>query len=204
MDEYHFNEPEPLINLIKALKRLPGIGIRSARRIAYHLMQYDLDGAGFLSKSLSDAVASLRHCVSCNGFSETELCFTCASDFRDKRLLCIVENPSDQNSVESSHGYKGLYYVLMGRVSPLDGVGPKELNFQKIFDRVHAGNVEEVIIATGFTAEGETTAQFLIDMFSSANIKTSRLARGVPAGSELEYIDAGTIAWALIDRKIIN
>ncbi|WBF65678.1 MAG: recombination protein RecR [Candidatus Kinetoplastibacterium crithidii] len=201
MEEHQTSEPEPLINLIKALKRLPGIGIRSARRIAYHLMQYDLKGANLLSIALSEAASNLQHCVSCNSFSETDLCVTCSSSFRDKSLLCIVETPSDLINLEASHGYKGLYYVLMGRISPLDGIGPKELNFHKISERINKGGIEEVIIATGFTAEGETTAQFLIDMLLPFGVKTSRLARGVPAGSELEYIDAGTIAWALMDRK---
>ncbi|AGF48163.1 recombination protein RecR [Candidatus Kinetoplastibacterium oncopeltii TCC290E] len=204
MDKNYRFEPELLVDLINSLKRLPGIGVRSARRIAYHLLQHDLKGASLLSNSLIKAVESLRNCKGCNGFTEYDLCYICSNQLRDKKLLCIVETPTDQNSLESSHGYKGLYYILMGRVSPLEGIGPKELNFHLVLDRAKDGVVEEVIIATSFTAEGETTAQFLITMLSEHGIKTTRLARGVPAGSELEYIDAGTIAWALVDRRQVS
>ncbi|AGF49586.1 recombination protein RecR [Candidatus Kinetoplastibacterium blastocrithidii TCC012E] len=197
---YHF-EPELLIDLINSLKRLPGIGVRSARRIAYYLLQHDLKSASRLSSSLAKAVENLRNCKGCNGFTDHDLCYICSNNLRDNKLLCIVESPTDQNSLELSHGYKGLYYIIMGRVSPLNGIGPRELSFQRILDRATDGIVEEVIIATSFTAEGETTAQFLVSMLSEHNIKTTRLARGVPAGSELEYIDAGTIAWALVDRR---
>ncbi|AGF48860.1 recombination mediator RecR [Candidatus Kinetoplastidibacterium galati] len=204
MDKNYRFEPELMTDLINSLKRLPGIGIRSARRIAYHLLQHDLKGASILSSSLTKAVENLRNCKGCNGFTEYDLCYICSNQLRDKKLLCIVETPTDQNSLESSHSYKGLYYILMGRVSPLEGIGPKELSFHRVLDRAQDGIVEEVIIATSFTAEGETTAQFLIDMFSNKDIKTTRLARGVPAGSELEYIDTGTIAWALLERKQVG
>lgn len=194
-------EPEPLVSLIEALRRLPGVGVRSARRMAYHLMQHDLQGADLLGKALASAVQNLRHCVRCNSFTEYDICTTCANTKRDTSLLCIVETAADQNMIEASHSYRGLYYVLMGRVAPLEGVGPKELDFQRVVQRACDGVVQEVILATNFTAEGETTAHFLGETLVSRGIKVTRLARGVPAGSELEYVDAGTIAWALMERK---
>ncbi|NYT62046.1 recombination protein RecR [Alcaligenaceae bacterium] len=194
-------EPEPLKTLIDALRRLPGVGVRSARRMAYHLLQHDQAGAEQLSRALSNAVHGLRHCVRCNGFSEDETCATCANPKRDPSVLCVVETPADQNMIESSHGYRGLYYVLMGRLAPLEGVGPNELQFGRLIERATDGQVQEVILATNFTAEGETTAHYLSELFRSQGLTATRLARGVPAGSELEYVDAGTIAWALMERR---
>jgi len=194
-------EPEPLVALIEALRRLPGVGVRSARRMAYHLLQHDLQGADLLGRALAGAVQNLRHCARCNSFTEDEICATCANPRRDPSLLCVVETPADQNMIESSHGYRGLYYVLMGRVAPLEGVGPRELDFQRVLDRAADGVVQEVILATNFTAEGETTAHFLGEALAGRGLKVTRLARGVPAGSELEYVDAGTIAWALMERR---
>ena len=200
MDQ-QLSEPEPLRALIDALRRLPGVGVRSARRMAYHLLQHDVQGADLLGRALSDAIHNLRHCARCNSFTEDELCVTCANPRRDPSLLCVVETPADQNMIESSHGYSGLYYVLMGRIAPLEGVGPRELDFQRLIDRACDGVVQEVILATNFTAEGETTAHFINETLSSRGLKVTRLARGVPAGSELEYVDAGTIAWALMERR---
>lgn len=194
-------EPEPLVSLIEALRRLPGVGVRSARRMAYHLMQNDLQGADMLGRALASAVKNLRHCARCNSFTEDAICATCANPRRDSSLLCIVETAADQNMIEASHGYRGLYYVLMGRVAPLEGIGPKELDFERLAQRVADGVVQEVILATNFTAEGETTAHFLAETLADKGLKVTRLARGVPAGSELEYVDAGTIAWALMERK---
>ena len=194
-------EPEPLVTLIEALRRLPGVGVRSARRMAYHLLQHDLQGADMLGRALTGALQNLRHCVRCNSFTEEEICHVCANPKRDGAVLCIVETPADQNVIESSHGYRGLYYVLMGRLAPLEGVGPRELDFQRVFDRATDGVVQEVILATNFTAEGETTAHFLGEALAERGLKVTRLARGVPAGSELEYVDAGTIAWALMERR---
>jgi recombination protein RecR len=194
-------EPEPLRNLIEALRRLPGVGVRSARRMAYHLLQHDVGGAEQLSRALASAVQGLRHCARCNGFSEEEVCATCANPKRDPSVLCVVETPADQNMIESSHGYKGLYYVLMGRLAPLEGVGPQDLQFDRLIQRVSDGQVQEVILATNFTAEGETTAHYLSEVLRSKGLSVTRLARGVPAGSELEYVDAGTIAWALMERR---
>ncbi|OZI71026.1 recombination mediator RecR [Bordetella genomosp. 12] len=194
-------EPEPLLALIEALRRLPGVGARSARRMAYHLLQHDLQGADLLGRALAGAVQNLRHCSRCNSFTEDEVCLICANPKRDATQLCIVETPADQNVIESSHGYRGLYYVLMGRLAPLEGVGPRALDFQRVLDRACDGQVQEVILATNFTAEGETTAHFLGEALADRGLKVTRLARGVPAGSELEYVDAGTIAWALMERR---
>lgn len=194
-------EPQPLLGLIEALRRLPGVGVRSARRMAYHLLQHDPQGAEMLARALSSAVQNLRHCARCNGFTEQEVCATCSNPNRDATQLCIVETPADQNMIESSHGYRGLYYVLMGRVAPLEGIGPRELDFDRVLRRACDGTVQEVILATNFTAEGETTAHFLGEALRERGLSVTRLARGVPAGSELEYVDAGTIAWALMERK---
>jgi recombination protein RecR len=194
-------EPQPLLSLIEALRRLPGVGMRTARRMAYHLLQHDQQGADMLSRALTGALSNLCHCVRCNNFSEQAICATCSSGKRNAAQLCIVETPADQNMIESSHGYGGLYYVLMGRLAPLEGVGPRELDFQRVLQRACDGLVQEVILATNFTAEGETTAHFLSEALSERGLKVTRLARGVPAGSELEYVDAGTIAWALMERK---
>ncbi len=194
-------EPEPLRALVAALRRLPGVGVRTARRMAYHLLQHDRDGAQALAQALGDAVRELRHCERCNGLSEQPLCETCTDPRRDAGLLCVVETPADQNTIESSHGYAGLYYVLMGRLAPLEGIGPAELQCERLVARACDGEVREVILATNFTAEGETTAHYLAQTLQARGLKVTRLARGVPAGSELEYVDPGTVAWALMERR---
>lgn len=194
-------EAEPLQALINSLKRLPSVGVRTARRMAYHLLQHDRQGAVKLSEALQNAINKLKHCTKCNGFTERDICETCTNPKRDAGLLCVVETPADQNTIESSHGYKGLYYVLMGRLAPLEGVGPSELHFDQLIKRATDGTVSEVIVATSFTAEGETTAHYLLEVLGKHGLKTTRLARGVPAGGELEYVDASTIAWALIERR---
>lgn len=194
-------EPAPIKVLIEALRRLPGVGVRTARRMAYHLLQHDQSGARFLEQALAAALADLRHCSKCNNFSEQPVCSLCSNPERDARLLCVVETVADLHMIESSHGYHGLYYVLMGRLAPLEGVGPEQLRFARLLDRACDGSVSEVILATNFTAEGETTAHHLSELLRSRGLAVSRLARGVPAGSELEYVDAGTIAWALMERR---
>ncbi|OVZ58876.1 recombination protein RecR [Pigmentiphaga sp. NML080357] len=196
-----FVGPAPLSVLVDALKRLPGVGAKSAQRMAYHLLQHDPHGARMLSQALGDAVARLRHCARCNTFTESEICETCASPRRDASLLCVVETPADQNMIEASHSYNGLYFVLMGRLSPIEGVGPNEIGFDRLIERATDGEVKEVILATNFTTEGETTAHYLAEVLRARGLGVTRLARGVPAGSELEYVDAGTIAWALMDRR---
>src|SRR5690606_26542865 len=166
-------EPEPLVSLIEALRRLPGVGARSARRMAYHLMQHDLQGADMLGRALAGAVRNLRHCARCNSFTEQEICATCANPKRDSSLLCIVETPADPNMIEASHGYRGLYYVLRGRVAPVEGVGPRELGCGRLIQRVSDGVVQEGILATNFTAEGDTTAHFLNEGLADKGLKVT-------------------------------
>jgi recombination protein RecR len=194
-------EPEPLVTRVEALRCLPGVGVRSARRMAYHLLQRDPEGALRLGAALNEAVADLRHCERCNSFSQEPVCPTCRNPDRDASLLCVVETPADQNMIEASHGYRGLYYVLQGRLAPLEGVGPDQVHFGQLMERAGDGQVREVILATNFTTEGETTAYYLADMLRARGLNVTRLARGVPSGSELEYVDAGTIAWALMERR---
>jgi recombination protein RecR len=196
-----FVGPAPLSVLVDALKRLPGVGVKSAQRMAYHLLQHDPHGARLLSQALGDAVDRLRHCMRCNTFTESDICETCANPRRDASQLCVVETPADQNMIEASHSYNGLYFVLMGRLSPLEGVGPHDIGFERLVERAADGEVREVILANNFTTEGETTAHYLAELLRARGLSVTRLARGVPAGSELEYVDAGTIAWALMDRR---
>lgn len=193
--------PSSLDFLAEALRRLPGVGPKSAQRIAYHLMQHDRDGAALLGRALSQAVERIRHCASCNTFTELEVCETCLSPQRDASLLCVVETPGDQLMIEQTLTYKGLYFVLMGRLSPLDGIGPKDIHLEKLIARATDGLVEEVVLATNFTNEGEATAHYISENLKARGLKVSRLARGVPVGGELEYVDAGTIARAMMDRR---
>lgn len=190
-----------LENLTESLRRLPGIGPKSAQRLAYHLLQHDREGAARLGLALTEAVARIRHCSLCNTFTEAEVCDTCASDRRDRTLLCVVETPADQVMIEQTLAYKGLYFVLMGKLSPLDGIGPREIHLERLAARADDGLVTEVILATNFTNEGEATAHYIGEMLKLRGLKVSRLARGVPAGGELEYVDAGTIAQAVLDRR---
>ena len=165
------------------------------------MLQHDREGAALLGRSLTEAVQKIKHCERCNTFSEQNLCDTCASTRRDPGLLCIVETPADQLVVEQTLSYSGYYFVMMGRLSPLDGIGPDDIHTQRLLQRAGDGLVSEVILATNFTAEGEATAHYLGLMLKRQGLKVSRLARGVPVGSELEYVDASTIAQALRDRK---
>jgi recombination protein RecR len=187
--------------LIAALRRLPGVGVRSAQRMAFHLLQHDREGAHLLAKALEQAAAQVHHCARCHTFSENEICDICADATRDATRLCVVETPADQMAMERTGAYKGLYFVLMGKISPLDGIGPKEIGIKALLDRVGSGEVKEVILATNFTAEGEATAHVLHEALKSRGVTVTRLARGVPIGSELEYVDLGTIAHALADRR---
>ncbi|MFZ2852534.1 MAG: recombination mediator RecR [Rhodocyclaceae bacterium] len=193
--------PSSLESLIEALRCLPGIGPKSAQRMAYYLMQRDRSGAQLLADSLQLALGALRHCQRCNTFTEAEVCERCLSGKRDAALLCVVETPVDMNMMEQTHAYSGLYYVLMGRVSPLDGIGPRELQLERLLARASDGVVEEVILATNYTNEGEVTAHYLSEMLKSRGIRVSRIARGVPVGGELEYVDAGTLAQAVRERR---
>ena len=190
-----------LDSLIEALRRLPGIGVKSAQRMAFHLLQHDREGARRIASALQAAVDHVRHCERCHTFTEAAVCGICANPARDARQLCVVETPADQAALERTGSYRGLYFVLMGRLSPLDGVGPSEIGARELLDRAGDGRVEEVIIATNFTAEGEATAHVLAEALGSRGIRVTRLARGVPVGSELEYVDLGTIAHAFYDRR---
>jgi recombination protein RecR len=187
--------------LIQSLKRLPGVGIKSAQRMAFHLLQHDRPGALMLSRALFEASNNVHHCSLCHTFTEHEVCATCNDTRRDHTQLCVVETPADQSAMERTGAYKGLYFVLMGKLSPLDGVGPHDLGLKKLFDRACNGHVQEVILATNFTAEGEATAHVIAQGLKARGVKPTRLARGVPVGSELEYVDLGTIAHALVDRR---
>ncbi|MEF8701149.1 MAG: recombination mediator RecR [Candidatus Accumulibacter sp. UW26] len=195
------NTPSSLESLIEALRCLPGVGPKSAQRMAYHLLQHNRAGARRLADALQFALAALRHCQRCNTFTESEVCPRCLSPKRDQSLLCVVETPVDMNMLEQTQAYSGLYYVVMGRVSPLDGIGPGELHLDRLLTRAGDGVVQEVIIATNYTNEGEATAHYLSEMLRNRGIRVSRIARGVPVGGELEYVDAGTLAQALRERR---
>ncbi|NQW81090.1 MAG: recombination protein RecR [Polaromonas sp.] len=202
-----------LEGLTQALRRLPGVGLKSAARMAFHLLQNDKSGALQIAKALEHAVHSVKHCALCNTLTEQEVCMTCQNPQRDRSQLCVVETPADQAALERTLAYRGLYFVLMGKLSPLDGVGPNEIGLKKLFDRVvprdaqgehlpeNEREVQEVILATNFTAEGEATAHVIAQALKIRGVQVTRLARGVPVGSELEYVDLGTIAHALVDRR---
>jgi recombination protein RecR len=189
--------------VVDSLKRLPGIGPRSAQRIVFYLLQFDRPAALALGKALIEAADRVGQCARCNTLTELTLCETCANPKRDASLLCVVESPADQMVIEHSLAYSGLYFVLMGRLSPLDGVGPREIQMDRLLQRVSDGVVREIIIATSFTPEGDATAHYISELARSrdAQIKVTRLARGVPAGAELEYTDVNTIAQAMLDRR---
>jgi recombination protein RecR len=193
--------PSSLESLIDALRALPGVGPKSAARMAYHLLQRDRMGAARLAASLDQALEKLHHCQRCNNFSETPVCETCASPRRDARQLCVVEMPTDLNRLEETQAYKGLYFVLMGRLSPLDGIGPREIGLERLIERARDGVTEEVILATNFTAEGEATAHYAGELLKARGLRVTRIACGLPAGGELEHVDGMTIAQALLDRR---
>jgi recombination protein RecR len=195
--------PSALSALVDALRVLPGVGPKSAQRMAYHLMQHDREGAQRLSAALQGATLRLRHCDSCNTLTEAQVCELCLDDERDPALLCVVETPADLIMLEQTLAYKGLYFVLMGRLSPLDGIGPREIHFDKLLARATDGVVREVVLATNFTNEGEATAHYLGQTLKARGLSVTRLARGVPVGGELEYVDAGTIARAVLDRRAV-
>jgi recombination protein RecR len=187
--------------LIEALRRLPGVGAKSASRMAFHLLQHDRAGAQVLAQALQQAATQIKHCSLCHTFTENEVCATCLDPRRDRSKLCVLETPADQAAVERTAAFNGLYFVLMGKLSPLDGIGPKDIGLAKLFERATNGEVREVILATNFTAEGEATAHVISEALKARGLAVTRLARGVPAGSELEYVDLGTIAHALVDRR---
>ena len=190
-----------LEGLIDSLRRLPGVGVKSAQRMAFHLLQHDREGALRMASALQSAVSNVRHCERCHTYTEQPVCAICSNASRDTRLLCVVETPADQAALERSGSFRGLYFVLMGRLSPLDGIGVDDIGVRQLLERAVDGATEEVIIATNFTAEGEATAHVLTEALKARGLRVTRIARGVPIGSELEYVDLGTIAHALVDRR---
>lgn len=195
--------PQPLERLVSALRVLPGVGPRSAQRMAYHLLQHDPQGAGALARAIDEALARLQHCERCNTFSETPLCALCADPARDDQRLCVVEMPVDLMRIEQTLAYRGRYFVLMGRLSPLDGIGPRDIHFERLLSRAADGQVTEVILSTNFTVEGEATAHYLAERLRGLGLQVSRIARGLPVGGELEHVDSGTLAQALIERRSV-
>ncbi len=195
------SDTHSLDTLVQALRRLPGVGVRSAQRMAFHLLQHDREGARQLGRALHEAVDQVRHCAQCHTFTESEVCATCGDPRRDASQLAVVETPADQAALERTGAFRGRYFVLMGKLSPLDGIGPRDIGAQRLIERACDGVVREVILATNFTAEGEATAHVIGQALRSRGLVVTRLARGVPAGSELEYVDLGTIAHALVDRR---
>ena len=195
--------PSHLEVLIDALRCLPGVGPKSAQRMAYHLLQRDRSGALALAQALERATANIRHCCKCNNISEEEICALCSSPKRDSSLLCVVEMPADLLMMEQAQCYRGLYFVLMGRLSPLDGIGAKELHLDRLVKRVRE-NACEVILATNFTVEGDATAHYLATLLQTQKVKVSRIARGLPVGGELEQVDSGTLAQAVLERHEVS
>jgi len=193
-----------LARLIEALRILPGVGPKSAQRMAFHLLERDRDGARGLSRALAEAADNVGHCQRCRMLTDGELCTVCSAPQRDDSLLCVVESPADVAAVEQSGGYRGRYFVLMGHLSPLDGVGPDELGVAQLETLLDEGTIREVILATNPTVEGEATAHFLGELVARRGIRASRIAHGVPVGGELEYVDGGTLAHALAGRQAIS
>lgn len=189
--------------LMEALRCLPGVGPKSAQRIAFHLLERDREGARRLAEVMLEAVEKVGHCSQCRTFSESPICATCASDRRDRSLLCVVESPADVLSIEKSADYRGLYFILMGHLSPLDGVGPEDIGLDLLAKRLDAGEVREVILATGTTLEGEATAHYVSDMVHRRGLRATRIAYGVPLGGELEYVDGSTLSHAIASRREI-
>lgn len=190
-----------LEQLIDALRVLPGVGQKSAQRMAYHVLERERDGGRRLAEALAVAVERIGHCTRCRDFSETELCAICVSASRDAQLLCAVESPADRLAIEQATGYRGLYFILQGRLSPLDGIGPRELGLDRLSERLAEGDVQELIIATNPTVEGEATAHYLAQLARQRSVRPSRLAHGVPLGGELEYVDRGTLSHAFGSRN---
>jgi len=193
-----------LMRLIDALRCMPGIGRKSAQRIAFHLLERDRAGAGELSTALAMAVEGIGHCSRCRMLTEHDLCNICSATGRDESQLCVVESPADVMAVEDATGYRGFYYVLMGHLSPLDGIGPGELGMEALAERLSQGRVEELIIATNPTVEGDATAHYLSDLAARHEVRASRIAHGVPLGGELEYVDGGTLSHAFFGRRAID
>jgi len=193
-----------LLQLIEALRCLPGVGPKSAQRMAFHLLERDRKGATVLSVALQQAVENIGHCAQCRTLSETELCGYCSDPRRKDELLCIVETPVDVLAINQATDFNGRYFVLMGHLSPLDGIGPEELGLDKLEERLKQAEIKEIILATNPTVEGETTAHYISEMAAEYGIEASRLAHGIPLGGELEYIDGGTLAHAFSGRRKLS
>jgi len=195
--------------LIQGLRRLPGVGVKSASRMAYHMLQHDREGAQMLAQALQQAANSVQHCERCHTFTEATVCSTCLDPERDATRLCVVETPADQSAVERTSAYRGLYFVLMGTLSPLDGLGPKDIGVQKLLERAGDGSVQEVILATNPTVEGAATAWYIAEQLRQPSLverglRITRIAHGVPMGGELEYIDGSTLAHSLSGRQLLH
>lgn len=195
----------PAIEALKeALKALPGVGPKNAQRMAFHLLERNREGAHKIADALNFALDKVTSCLRCNTFCESEYCEICSSQKRDKSLLCVVETPADLQAIEQVGAYQGLYFVLMGRLSPLEGIGPDKLGFKRLNDLVANNEINEVVIATNITAEGETTADYTQQLLAPYGVKITRLARGVPVGGELEYMDQRTLAAAFKERRDVD
>jgi len=193
-----------LVRLIDALRCMPSVGQKSAQRIAFHLLERDRDGASALAAALADAAEGIGHCSRCRMLTEHEICSICSASGRDESQLCVVESPADVMAVEDATGFRGKYFVLMGHLSPLDGIGPDELGMDVLDERLGTNTVTEVIIATNPTVEGDATAHYLADMAARNNVQASRIAYGVPLGGELEYVDVGTLSHAFDGRRAVK
>ena len=193
-----------LDELIVALKCLPGVGQKSAQRMALNLLERDREGAGRIATALETALQTVKHCQRCRNFSDEDICQICADHARDQSLLCVVETPADVIAVESSAAFRGRYFVLLGRLSPLDGYGPAQLGIDDLEQQLQQGEISEIILATSATVEGDITAQFIADLANRFEIRCSRLARGIPLGGELEFVDSGTLSRALSGRQQVE
>ena len=193
-----------LVRLIDALRCMPGVGQKSAQRIAFHLLERDRDGASNMAAALAEAVGGIGHCSRCRMFTEHDVCSICAAAGRDESQLCVVESPADVMAIEDATGYRGMYFVLMGHLSPLDGIGPEELGLDLLESRLRQGGVTELIIATNPTVEGDATAHYLAELAADHGVQASRIAHGVPLGGELEYVDGGTLSHAFYGRRVVD
>lgn len=196
--------PPTLLRLIETLRCLPGVGPKSAQRMAFHLLEKDRGGAAALAEALQAAMTAVGRCRRCRMFADTELCPICASNARDRSLLCVVESPADVVAIEQSASFRGCYFVLMGHLSPLDGIGPEQLGFDQLEALLRSNEVREVILATSTTVEGDATAHVISQLAARQQLRSSRIAHGVPLGGELEYVDGGTLAHALAGRQVLK